>query len=196
MTGYVQAMLNEKMNFKECIMKCAEAFVPDCRYGAIALSIDVQMHSIYTDDVQHYTNKIAELTQLSESEKEAFGKKLRDEEIQDYYDNAAEYDRNIDTIMIRRKQVEDWQPPTEKHEPLKKYVLDQMDSALDDLRNYRKYNLESMEEIKKKSPMEVFDIHLKTYTNGHINALAALHKERERINNLNLWLSQLRDSLK
>lgn len=91
-----------------------------------------------------------------------------------------------------QKEIEEWNPPTDAHTGLKKFALNQIKISTNDsgISYYE-------DEINrpKISPDEYIDINLSLAINDLTYAKKHMEEEKERVDERNAWIKDLRDSI-
>lgn len=113
----------------------------------------------------------------------------------DYEEELAKHKATHDRLVNMLNKVISYIPPSEDHENFKNFMVEQLESTLKHDGSYSYYEkelaklkLQSAEELKEKTIARLQD-DIKYHSEGYA-------KEVEGVNGRNLWIKQLRDSLR
>lgn len=192
-TGYTANI--EKMNFEEFTMNCARAF------GALISMRDEPSDKEIPEKFEpsdYHAKRLEELKKDLDEKLKFNNSNWNELSFQSY---SKEVDRHNEIIQERTdlrekyesmiKDVSKWEPPTKDHVKLKEFMTQQLSDSI-------KFDcsLDYLEE-----PRHVLTPEFKGQTLSKIRKDIAYHEkgyleECQRIEKNNLWLKQLRDSLK
>lgn len=128
-TGYTAPIedLSKPYGFNDYVWNCARAFDIWCRDNDGNPPVERQPDTSY--ETENLKRAKAELAELSKTSDEALQVKLD----ADYEATVKRYDheRSVeeavhDRHVRMRRQVEEWEPPTEQHTRLKSFMLEQL----------------------------------------------------------------------
>jgi hypothetical protein len=187
-TGYT-AVLDEKeeVSLKEFVYICSHAFIYD------SSGIDLPKESEYSD---HYTQKIKEILDELERIDHLSNSEAKDEEIKEREKREEEIKKYIsDKKYLRRKyesmlhKVNAWIPPSNEHNGLKKFMMEQLNKSIEfdcDYSHYKPLQIISGKDwlIKKRTDLQKS---LKYYSESSM-------RESEVITQRNNWIRRLRES--
>jgi len=198
-TGYTQPLYEGKeLTFEQFTLNCARAF------GALIEMRDEPSDAPIPDSFQpapFYQQKLTELennlhryTTMSNREADI----LAEAEYQQTQKQALDAIRNKEVMKVRYEamlqHVKTWQPPSKEHKGLKEFMFKQLQESIqwDCEGNYYENllaqpKLQGTDWLKEKITLTNKD--LSYYRNAHA-------EEIERVISRNLWVSQLRNSLK
>lgn len=194
-TGYTAGVVEGKVNdFEQFALQCARAF------GAL---IEMRDSSWDAPIPEEFKPSTYNLERLEGAKKENLRlQSMTEEQVKeacetDYQEQLASRERAKSSEVLTNQRLEamqghvrNWHPPSANHVELKKFMLDQLEISKSDLSYYEK------SPIKKHTPSEWLDVQLEK-TQRDIGYHAAEHeKEIERVKGRNLWVKQLKDSLK
>lgn len=194
-TGYTAKLMELGQTFPEFIMGCARAF------GALIEMRDSPNDAPIPDKFEpsDYNAKrliearesLAKLKAMNAEERVAFGESAKAEDIErsrKYLEKALAENSRLEDMAA---QVRAWTPPTEDHQGLKEFMLQQIDVS----KNGVDYSERSLVEAQTK-PATVYYVEavssavrdIKYHTEGN-------EKEVERTNGRSEWVQQLRASI-
>lgn len=202
-TGYTARIENDEITTgKEFLRLCTRAF---------GIAIDVKDEPLSTPTPSSF--------ELSPFYKESYDRALKkleeankmtfdEAKIQmraDYEKRISDYKRCVkrETAMNKkyakvRKEVEEWIPPTEEHEGIKKFALEQIDMSM----TKQKYLDEYLE--KSKEEFDDSDEAVQKYINDNIQyckdsldrAYKSWKEEIERTEKKNIWIQKFLESIR
>lgn len=192
-TGYT-ADIEKDITFKEFALHCARAF------GVNVLMKDDPPHA----PIKEYFASEYHLKELERCKKQLelvrkFTKKEIEQENENEYNEKIKRLKGIRNERIKlkakyekmRKNVLNWKPPTNDHECLKKFMLEQIDMSIDhDCDDPFKY-----EDTRMLSPQEWYDNTCKKLINDIDYHEKEYTKEIISINFANTWNKKLIESL-
>lgn len=195
-TGFTEYIENGKVNTGKDFLKICVRGMSICT-PIRNEPLDRPIPEMFTED-NYYYEKYIEVKERCE-----FFRNMTFEEAQACIEK--EYEENKKSIKILlaekkkhnaaykkiRNEVEMWSPPTEKHESLKKFALDQIDMSVDDDIEYYERQL-SEEKPKPEEWLSLRIRHLEYEVERHHESWNA---EKKRAENLSLWVRQLKESL-
>ncbi|HHT97265.1 MAG TPA: hypothetical protein GXZ90_05170 [Clostridiales bacterium] len=195
-TGYTAYIEDgEIANGKDFLLKCARAF---------DFSIDMKEDSLDIDIPISFEPNTYYKEQLEKSYKELEKcKTMTIEEAQNIID--AEYDENqkyhADAIIKSREindryarirdEVDKWTPPTQEHNNLKEFALNQIDISINNMEHYHQTELGK----PKRTAKEYIAIMLKMANENIEYYLKNWNEEVKRTDERNKWINDLRESL-
>lgn len=117
----------------------------------------------------------------------------------EYLEYIAKAKRISETLNKMLTEVHNWQPPTEEHQGIKKFMIEQINSTINhdgDASYYHAYIAQTDEELKnltadniRQERITSANESLKMYTENRDN-------EKKRVAEANKWVTDLLDSLK
>lgn len=178
-TGYTHS-IKDGITFKDFVMNCSRA-MPE-RF---------EPTDYHVTQIKDLEAKLMRLRYMNPDECQAEADTKHDKDVQ------GELDRNReDNVLLGRyntmlTKVKSWNPPTSEHQGLKDFMIEQLTSSIDwDCRP------NDAREIPKPSERA----HIEEQINITLKTIAyhrkAHEEEVERTEGRNLWIGQLRDSLK
>lgn len=194
-TGYTAPIVeDDNFTFEDFVMRCARQF------GATISMRDESIHTRIPDEFKpsdHHTKRQKELRGRLENlklmtieEAQAEADHEKKSEWQAYYETKQERIERKKRLEEMLHKVKQWEPPTEEHEELKKFMENQIQETIDwDCRHPnmpiddRKDGKEWLEE-EIKSVEEDIEYHRKEHM-----------KEKARCEKRTLWIKQLRESI-
>jgi hypothetical protein len=192
-TGYTAELIDKGQDFRTFALTCARAF------GACIMQREDPMNEPpkkqeptdwHVKRLAEAKDKLARLKAMSAEESRAHGEQLRQEAVQSaegyLAKNQAENER-LDGMAV---QVRAWLPPSEDHEPLKAFMLQQIDVS----RN-GDYARKSLEDAKAKTPEAYFVEAVSEAVRSVSYHTEENAKEIERAESRNRWIERLYESL-
>jgi len=198
-TGYTQPLYEGKeLTFEQFALNCARAF------GALIEMRDepqdapipesFQPNSFYQEKLTELENNLQKYTAMSDQEADT----LADAEYQATQKNARKAIKKKEAMKVRYEgmlqQVESWVTPSNEHAGLKEFMIKQLKESIawdceGDFYNklLAQPKLSGSDWLKEK--LRITNKDLTYYRNAHA-------EEIERITSRNLWVSQLRESLR
>ena len=181
---------------KEFLMLCARAFgaCVEIRDEPLLVLIPERFESTdcYTELIAISRNKIAELQSLSKNEiRERMDKSRRNIE-QSYLERIEAARKTKEKYANILEEVERWNPPTPKHEELKRFAINQIRITYDDI------NVKMPDSISKE-----FDVSEEEWREAMVSSIEDdIHRYKEyrqrdidATKTRNEWLAKLRESL-
>lgn len=196
MTGYVGYMVENNQTFEEFALTCARNF------GALIMMRDESWNAPIPifEPTDHYTKRLAEskeelarLLAMSNDEKWAYGKAIRDRNIADGREWLEAAQRKEATIDAMLEQVQAWEPPTADHVNLKEFMIEQLMTSKED---NVKWRTESLATTISITPMEYYDAAVESAERSIARHAEMEREEIERTNKRNAWVRELRESLR
>lgn len=190
-TGYTQKIL-DGCTFEEFVMECAKRIGYLYKYGRSGEDIPekIELNTYHKEQIEKYKEKIEKLNSMTiEDAKE----KLKEKRKKLEKDRQATINRNEE---IKEKyndmleKVRNWNPPTKEHEPIKEFMIEQIDKSKD----WDEHSIPKINEIyykpkkwlekQKESCIDTLNHHQKSW-----------REELEYNKKQNRWLKKLRESL-
>lgn len=130
-TGYTWPVRNGEVTFEEFVLDCARGFAWWMRDSDSKTLTDPPIQNTYKKFLEQEKTKLARLEALSAEEIMA--------EHEEEYWNVRESNQRITTDDIQTKhrylemlkKVEAWEPPSEIHEGLKNFMIEQLKSSIE-----------------------------------------------------------------
>jgi hypothetical protein len=196
-TGYTAGVLDGELStLKDFMCQCARAFGACVHQRDESLSTGIKLREQET-----YSKR--RLQELEKEHQEFLA--LSDSDIQMRIDQehqeSLEYQRkSLEKFLVEKKRTEDmllkvqqWVPPTEDHQGLKKFAIEQLESTLSfDFSDWSEKERQklpikpSLEEYKKSEEAQ--------YLSDFEYYSEQVQKDEERVNNANQWLIDLINS--
>jgi len=197
-TGFTAGIYEDKdVNFKDFALECARAF------GALAhlrdtpnaeLPQEITISSFYPEKIAEFEQELQELQKMTDEQVSVKVQK-------DYANDKARITEQLERIAVLKQryesmlsEAENWTPPSEEHQALKDFMLDQLtesithdcsthyyDKELQNLRvkSIKEYRADKEQELQKD---------LAFYNDRYV-------EEVERVDSKNKWLKSLYRSL-
>lgn len=192
-TGYT-CIIEEGATFEEFVMRCARAF------GLLIEMRDEPPGTPIPKEFKPPAYTAGEITKAKrniEYYKNITEQEAQTEAFEHYKKQVAEYKREVETKSALKEQYEnmlrkvhDWEPPTKDHIELKTFMIHQIKESIEfDCKVHnRKITWVTGKEWKKEQ-IEMAQEDIKHYEKKSL-------KETKRVDSKNLWVKQLRESLK
>jgi hypothetical protein len=176
-------MLDKNQTFEQFILSCAG-------------SIDYMQH----EPSDHHQRALAEaqakverLAAMDMPDRFEYGHEVREREIKDLKQLIAVRAAEISRCQEMLQRAQAWAPPTEDHEGLKRFMVEQLTRAIGEGNKYYEILLARHEQQK---PMAWFEHEIagaRSEVEYHAEQNA---QERERTDERSRWIAQLRSSLR
>jgi hypothetical protein len=192
-TGYT-ADIAKGITFQQFAMNCARAF------GALVAMRDepsdapiperFEPSDYHSKKLVQLRDRLATLRALSADDAEKGAQAAHEAELashQKYIEEKADLRSKYEAML---RDAQDWQPPTPEHEPLKKFMIEQIESSIGFDCDTSYYKAPESTPAAKwledqlRGTLRDIDYHEKEHA-----------KEVERTNSRNAWLAALRSSL-
>lgn len=95
-------------------------------------------------------------------------------------------------LFDMKSKVLEWEPPTEDHQELKKFMLNQIDISMNDPDYYEK----NLAETRARSAIDFFNSAIESAKWNIEYHEKEMAKEKERCNDRSKWIQKLRESIK
>jgi hypothetical protein len=167
-TGYNEKVLDGTMGFRDYALRCAHAFVWETR--DMSIDSDLPEPSHYDHDEKRLADirkELAEKRAWTKEQWEADELRTRNEVNRHLTEAAAERLKTRANVERVLAQVYAYTPPTEEHEALKKFMIEQLEMAFQyeargfdarwdtpiskrDIETYRQERIEQLESMEKR----------------------------------------------
>lgn len=193
------AQIQEGISFEKFVMSCARAF------GACITMRDDPADKPIPDEFkpsnyhQKCIKEIQKEISLIESYDDDKCESLAFNDYQNekiYIENCIEEEKNLKkryTVMFER--VNNWNPPTSEHQGLKDFMIEQITSSIE-FDCDTKYSEDELSKLQLKSGTQWKSDKLIQLNDSLVYHTKQNAEEIERVNGRNLWIKQLRESLK
>lgn len=193
-TGYT-ADINENTSFEEFALRCARAF------GALVMMRDDALDARIPDEFktdEHYFTAVREARDNLEKYKS-----LTDDQLKQEFRDQKERDMLFRTKYLRGKRdkrrayermlamAESWTPPSEGHEGMKKFMVDQLKQSIDHDCDERYYKDETPSPSFKEWKRERAEVVQQSLVCAEENLQSAIKTAETRTK----WVRLLRESL-
>lgn len=202
-TGYTAYIENGEITTgKEFLKLCTRAF-------GVAISVrdeplstptpsSFEPSPFYKESYDKALKKLKELNNMTFDEAKIQMKADHEKRISDYKSYAEQAIIKNEKYIKVGKEIEEWIPPTEEHEGIKKFALEQIDMSM----TKQKYIDEYLE--RSKEEFDDSDEAVQNYINDIIDyyqrdierSYKSWQKELERARSKNEWMKQFLESLK
>jgi hypothetical protein len=197
-TGYT-ADIKNGITFEKFVMNCARAFgaclpMRDDPQGT-TIPDKFEPSDYHPERLKEIHSELNKIDEITEKEAETFAQQEYENEIERCRKYIEEYNKLEDQYRTMLSKVKAWQPPTEDHIELKKFMIEQINSSIK-FDCSTKYYIKKLEEIKPLTGIKWLDKERKILLKDLDYHSREWTKEKERINGRNEWVKQLRESLK
>lgn len=200
-TGYTAVLQNNPdYPFKKFILDCARAFgacvtLREEGGGGEAIPNKFEERSYYDELLSDKKNELERIKNMSKKELDKAATKEYKNTIENAHNSLQEMKTLSKSYQRMIQEVENWQPPTEDHLNLKKFMLQQLKDS-----NEHDCNTEYYDSILKKTKKlsgEAWQCLTLTQLSKSISYYEEQsQKEKERVAQRNKWISDLRESIK
>lgn len=111
------------------------------------------------------------------------------------YAERESVDETLKIYQDMLVQVEAWKPPTKEHEPLQRYMIDQLKQSMQ-FDSHADYWKAEVAKLEAKTEKEYFAEQLKKAKDDVVYHTKEWKEEVARVKGRNQWLKRLRESLK
>jgi len=184
-TGYTAKLCDREVSFQDFVLSCSKAFTQEDDRALTGWKVDQH----YEEEIQKARKEIGRIKGLSDeacdAEATVWLRKEREKQ-RAYKEKQA---KTKERLLSMKEKVVDWKIPSKDHQPLKEFMLQQLQDALD----HEFVELKSLPETYsgkewKRDQLEELKDTLEFYTKG-------LSLEIQRVTELNRWFKELRGSL-
>ena len=200
-TGYTDLLYNEetgkKATLKDFVLRCAHGFLGEMYDRSLDTPIELEL----PPDGGYHTERLAEaykdkteFESLTKVQVERRANADYRKERKDLFETIKRRDALRKRYEGMLAKVREWEPPTEEHEGLKNYMVEQLEGSIEHDCDVS-YFQERLEELVMPTPeqfkqrkLDRFDSDIKYYEEQVI-------KEIERTRQRNAWVKALFESL-
>ena len=192
-SGYT-CLIGTGATFDEFIMRCARAFGPLVSMrdepGGAPIPDEILPNERHQQNLDSLAKELAELKAMDEEDIAAAWEKEYDSEVE-YYQN-----RILEENVLKRKylamlvEVDKWDPPTEDHVGLKKFMIEQINDAIKC--DCGGTHTPPVAEV----PGEWYASRLRYVAGMHVHAAKEFEKAKEIAAMQTTWLKALKESVK
>lgn len=193
-TGYTAKLVDEGQTFNEFVLTCARAFGACITLRDDPLSADIpkfEPTDYHKKAINSAIRKKDRLEAMTPAQASRYGMNEREKEIKSIKNTLKKANLQNDRIYKMLKAVRGWTPPTEEHDGLKTFMIEQLEMSLDDM-NYWNGRLA---EINDKSELSYYTDALALAKRDILYHIEENRKEIERVNGRNKWVEDLKASL-
>lgn len=194
-TGYTANMLEKKQTFTQFAMSCARAMGVCIMQRDDGMGDKTDLNPIpsqyHKEALDEAIKKEADLTAMTEQQIEAYGAEQIKEDIKTHEEiNKKDTDENAGLTKMRVK-VQEWEAPSEDHDGLKDFMLNQLLVSLND-GAYRKKKIEA---IRLETPQERHEADLIQAGRDIAHHAKEWREENHRTRKHANWIQSLVNSL-
>ena len=192
-TGYTAIFEKGDISFPEFAMRCARAFgaLMSLREESLDAPIPerIELSTYYTEAMESAEEKLIEISNLTDFEANILAEEAYRLLCDSYWKSVEKLNKLKEKYENMLIQVENWIPPTPKHNGLKEFMIQQL---RDSIRWDCLYNLDAPVKLSgtdyKRQEMRKIQKNIDYYKEEY-------RRELERTLENNNWLSALRDSM-
>jgi hypothetical protein len=195
-TGYTAKLCEQEVPFEEFVMTCARAM------GACVMMRDEPLDApipesfsesdYHTEQLEQSRAKLKALLEMNDLEVAVFGNEQKVAAITYAEKSLAKAQAQNKRLREMLAKVDAWEPPTQDHKGLKKFMQEQLTISMDN----ESYDVEALQKAKDKTPQQFHDeaVESARWSVGyHVKEKAA---DAQRNQGRTDWVQQLRASLK
>jgi len=200
-TGYVNELITNKLDFPAFALVCTRAFGVCIMMRDDSLDTPIpeefKPSDYHSKAIKKIEVKLARLKKLTGDERVSWGARELKKTIKLWKEYAQSNDTRQNLVVYEdmKKKVEAWKPPTKDHQPLKTFMLDQLESSArsDD---HSSFYLGEVAKLESTKPLDYYRQQLRK-AKDELAYHKKQHKEEvARVNQRNTWIRKLRESLK
>ena len=195
-TGYTHNIENDDFTFEDFALSCAKAFGACISMRDLPINIPIpdefKVEPYYQDKISETQKQIEKHSSLTLEE----WNKLCDKDFEQKESRRIEsLNKNIklfDNYNKMLDKVKAWQPPSKEHVGLKEFMINQIQESIDfdcDIEYYSTPNTKDSIDVFKSETMGKLYKDLEYYAKNN-------EEEINRVSQRNVWIKQLRESLK
>ena len=195
MTGYVHHMLDKGQTFAQFALTCSRAF------GALILMRDESMDApiperfepsdSHQKEAARAEGELEKFSAMSGGERREWAMRNIREQLEYWKECEKEAQDRAAKIRSMLADVRAWQSPSDNHDSLKRFMIEQLESSLPG-----DFYAEEIKKWKNLDPSAHAEAHLTRLREKIAYHHQEYAEEIERTEQRNRWLAQLRRSLK
>jgi len=201
-TGYTAPILDGKItNFKDYAKLCMRAFGATIHMKEESLDVEYEERKPSEYHIKALKEWQEKLTELSNMSDEELLEKRRSEIMSDieYHEKQIiKHDNNYSKLMSILNDVQSWEPPTEEHTGIKKFMTEQITETLKYDADSKYHKLEIKERQKKLKELTIEEVKKGYIKDANYNIQYHIkHNEDDikRANDSNEWVNKFLNSL-
>jgi len=193
-TGYTMDIA-KGITFEKFALNCARAFGACVTMREESLNTPIpdefEISTYHRDQIKIDEGNLKLINQLTDETIEDMARGSLDKAIREYNKDVGRREKLLIKYKVMLKKVNAWKPPSKKHVEYKEFMIKQITSSMDwdcriDTDDYpKKQTGKQYKAAEIQNLLWSIKYHTKSYK-----------EEVERVNGQNLWIKQLRDSLK
>lgn len=194
-TGYTHTLLKEKQTFPQFAMSCARAFGALVEMRDDGMSAEVPqvlpLSDYHPKKIKDAERVLARLKKMTAKQRRSYGVKTKERRLAYAIERLGEVrDSNamLETTLVAATA---WHPPTEDHNGLHKFIVEQLEMSMED----EKWQRDSIVEAVMKAPLDFYKERVAELAKEITYHREAYEKDVERNRRNNEWLRNLRESL-
>jgi hypothetical protein len=193
-TGYTAELMEKGLPFRTFVLQCARAFGACIEQRDEAISVlprKTERGSYHLDGEREARKEFQRLKAMPNRMRIAMGKKMRAEAIRNAKRSLAKSTKEDARLDAMAAKVLAWNPPTEEHQGLKDFMLEQIKISRHDLSWSQKW----LKEAEEKKPVDYFAERVAGAERDIAYHREELAKEQNRTELRNGWIEDLYKSL-
>lgn len=195
-TGYTAAVKDgEITELSDFAMRCARAFGAYVMVRDAGLNTEVPDHfepdEYYLKRYEEDKQKLEDFKSMSDKELREQWNREHEESVEFFHKRKRDEQRDRDRYKNMLEQVLEWEPPTEDHVSLKRFMVDQLNESIRfDCSYYQDKQPPVQQSFENWKEMM-----LGIYEDDVQRSKEGWEKEQERVSSRNQWISELKESL-
>lgn len=203
-TGYTSGILDGSVNtFEEFATVCTRAFGATVHMRDESLDTPYEPRTpseYYAKSIQEEKEKLEKYTSLSDEDLIAEMQKGLNDDLEYYKKRLEESTKNLEKLNSILEGAKSWIPPTEDHEGLRTFMIDQLEQTIKHDGD-PSYYVEKIIEIEKELAKKINVEEERRSAIKEIKSQISYHEikyqeELERCKNSNKWMESLFESIK
>lgn len=196
-TGYAATLVEKGQTFQEFALTCARAFGACIEMREEPL--DVPIPDEFTSSALTYhqgriasaKEELQRLAAMTPEQQLAFGEGRKREEVRLAENYLAKNRAENERLMNMRAKVEAWTPPTDNHQGVKVFMLEQIGLSLNDCQ----YAADRLKQAEAADPMGIYTSALEVAKRDIAYHTKEASTDQERAVGRTQWVRDLRASL-
>ena len=187
-TGYTAKLCEKDVPFGEFVLNCAKAFLGQMKERDGPIPEKFEADTYHRDELSKARARKVKIQNMTDTQADFVAADIHAEQTKQNAEIKRERLKLRERLVAMRTKVEAWEPPTEHHEALKKFVLDQLQMTIESdswiPRDVPRLNGAEWRHLELAEAQHKIDYHEK----GH-------NQEVKNTADTNAWVEELRRSL-
>ena len=188
-TGYTQELTEKDVPLERFVLTCAKAFISRMKEMSGPIPKQFKPSDYYEKEIRQVMAKLTSLKAMSAKQAQAESDKDYEKAQKDRERYVQEVTALSERLMAMRAQVAGWQPPTNDHQGLKDFMIQQLCDTLD-----------HDGKVLGDPPEKKSGRDWKAYKIADLEERLVYYEKEQRkeilnVEDSNLWVKRLRDSL-